>query len=312
MADRHALFVLESMRPHDEYLGRLTTICDMGCGSGEDIAWWATLVDNQDPPQPYNFTCFAVDKDPLKLAQVPKLPNLHTMERDFNNIVMPVDSVDLIWSHDSLNYSTDPIATLKHWHNMMTTDGMLILSIPQHSGVENNRYYSRSYSQCFYHYTPVSLIYMLALNGFDCRDAYLLKQFNDPWIQMAVYKTDVEPMNPETTTWYDLANKNLLHPTAVESIMKHGYLRQEEILYPWLNRNNYFVDQISDFTNLPKAEGPPKIEGVINTRKESDTKTLDQSVPRTKDPKILKPVGIMRMPKKVYKGIDTDKPQSTQ
>jgi len=102
----------------------------------------------------------------------------------------------------------------------MTVNGMLILSVPQHSGVEFNKYYSRTYSNCYYHYTPTMLLYMLAVNGFDCRDAYLLKKFQDPWINIAVYKTDQASLDPKTTTWFDLIDKNRV-------LYKHFESREE-------------------------------------------------------------------------------------
>ena len=82
---------------------------------------------------------------------------------------------------------------------------------------------------------------MLAVNGFDCRDSYMYKAPNDPWIHLAVYKTDIAPMDPGTTRWYDLAEKGLLHDSLIASIEKHGHLRQEDIVLPWLDRDWYFV-----------------------------------------------------------------------
>ena len=80
---------------------------------------------------------------------------------------------------------------------------------------------------------------MLAVNGFDCNDAYIMKNANDPWMHLAVYKSPVEPMDPTTTSLYDLAELNLLHPSAVNSLTQWGYLRQEDLIYPWLNRDWY-------------------------------------------------------------------------
>jgi SAM-dependent methyltransferase len=214
----------------------------MGCGIGNEIYWWATLETRDDPPKPYNYNCFAVDIDSSKLAQIPNLPNLHKVNRDFNDSAIIPVSVDLMWSHDSLQYSHKPIETLRNWNELMTENGMLVLSVPQSNGVEYNRYYSRTYDHCYYNHTPTSLIYMLAVNGFDCRDAYLLKRFQDPWTHLAVYKSNIKPMDPAATSWNDLIELNLLHPTIVNSINRHGHLRQEEIVMPWLDRENYFID----------------------------------------------------------------------
>jgi hypothetical protein len=272
----------------------------MGCGTGSDIAWWAMLESKDDPPVPYNYNCFAVDKDAYKLSQVPDLANINKINRDFTEQrIVPV-SIDLMWSHDSLQYSTNPLETLRFWNNQMTVNGMLVIHVPQSNGVENNRYYSRTYPNCFYNYTPTSLIYMLAVNGFDCRDAYLLKQFNDPWVQVAVYKSDIEPMDPKTTTWFDLADKNLLHPSVVQSITKHGFLKQEEIIMPWLDKENYYIDWIPQQTVIPDEAGEPTINGIFNKTIDAKESKLKQAGTTTRETQLLKPVGITRPPKERF------------
>jgi hypothetical protein len=296
---RHALKVLNQLREYDSFLDSLHTIVDMGCGSGEDITWWATLESRDDPPKPYNYNCFAVDRNADKLAQIPKLKNIHTYEKDFNQPHCIPGSADLLWSHDSLQYSTNPIETLRVWNMQMNVDAMLVLSIPQHSGVADNKYYSRTHSGCFYNFTPTSLIYMLAVNGFDCKDAYLLKEFNDPWIHIAVYKSAIAPMDASTTSWFDLIDAGLLNTSVVDSINSYGYLRQEDILYPWLDRENYFIDYVSQWTEIPE-EATRTFDGVINISTPSDKQTIKQANILKKEPKIAIPIGILRPPKKKY------------
>ena len=298
--DRHALDVLGQLRQYDSFLDSLRTICDMGCGTGEDIHWWATLETRDDPPEPYNYHCFAVDKDASKLAQVPNLSNIVKINRDFTeNLILPI-KVDLMWSHDSLQYSHNPIETLRHWNEQMNVNAMLIISIQQHSGVSFNKYYSRSYSHCFYNYTPINLIYMLALNGFDCRDAYLLKKFNDPWIHIAVYKSDVAPMDSKSTSWLDLIDKKLLHPSIENSITRHGHLCQEEIVMPWLNKENYFIDYVSQH-EIPFSYPESEPTGVFNTSTKSIEQKIKQGDNRIKQTEILKPISSIRPPKRSFK-----------
>ena len=304
MANRHSTHILETIRQYDTFLESLRTVADMGCGIGEDTHWWATLENYNDPPEPYNFNCFAVDKDPSKLAQVPAIKNINKICDSYDKENLFPVSIDLMWAHDSLNYSTDPLKTLRMWNSYMTTNGMLLISIPQYNGVEYNRYYSRTYNGCYFNYTPTSLIYMLTVNGFDCRDAYLLKKFGDPWIQMAVYKSDVSVMDPETTNWYDLADKNLLHPSIVSSINTHGYLKQEEIVMPWLDKENYFIDYVSHWAPAPGTENLiPEIKGVFNETTQSTETTIKQRAAVTKETQLLKPLKIKSTPppRKSYK-----------
>ena len=304
MDNRHATHILETIQQYDTFLESIRTVADMGCGAGEDAYWWATLENYNDPPEPYNFNVFAIDKDPGKISQVPVLKNINKICDSYDKENLFPVSVDLMWAHDSLQYSTNPLKTLRMWNSYMTVNGMLLISIPQSNGVEYNRYYSRTHSGCYFNYTPTSLIYMLAVNGFDCRDAYLLKKFNDPWIQMAVYKTDVSVMDPDTTNWYDLADKNLLHPSMVSSINTHGFLPQEEILMPWLDKENYFIDYVSQWQPAPGTAGlTPEIKGVFNETTHSDTQTIQQAETTVKETRLLKPLKINTTPptRKSYK-----------
>ena len=270
----------------------------MGCGTGEDIAWWATLMTRDDPPVPHNYVCWAIDNNASKLAQVPDLPRLHKFQADFNVKCLPGEA-DLMFAHDVLQYSPNPLATLKLWNEQMNVNGMLVLSVPMHTGVEYNKFYSRSYDKCYYNFTPASLIYMLAVNGFDTRDAYLLKQFNDPWINMAVYKSDVKPMDPAETTWFDLIETGLLHPSVINSLNKFGHVRQEELLYPWLDKENYYVDWVPQWTEIP-ADIEQRTEGIVNTVVESTETTVEQAPSVVKEPKRSKSTGVLRASKGRY------------
>jgi SAM-dependent methyltransferase len=304
LANRHATHILETVRQYDTFLESIRTVADMGCGVGEDTHWWATLENYNDPPEPYNFNCFAVDRDSAKLSQVPTLKNVNKICGSYDKENLFPVNIDLMWAHDSLNYSTDPLKTLRMWNSYMTTNGMLLISIPQYNGVEYNRYYSRTHSGCYFNYTPTSLIYMLAVNGFDCRDAYLLKKFGDPWIQMAVYKSDVPVMDPDVTNWYELADKNLLHPSIVTSINTHGYLKQEEIVMPWLDKENYFIDYVSQWHPAPGTENlTPTVDGVFNETTQSTETTIKQRAAVTKETQLLKPLKIKSTPppRKSYK-----------
>jgi SAM-dependent methyltransferase len=272
----------------------------MGCGYGEDITWFATLETRDENPIPYNYNCYAVDKNKEILDTLPKLKNLHTIHRDFTEEWVLPTNIDLMLAHDSLQYSHNPLETLRYWNKQMTTNGMLIISVPSHSGIEYNKYYSRSHSYCYFHYTPVQLIYMLAVNGFDCNDAYLLKKYQDPWINIAVYKSDIAPMDPAKTSWVELCDTGLLNATVVASIQRNGYLKQEEVLYPWLDRENYFIDYVPQWTEKP--EGVETVNtGVFNTSTETSEKRIRQKAAVTKETPLTSPAGVLRPPKRPYK-----------
>jgi SAM-dependent methyltransferase len=301
---KHSLEILGELHRYDSFLDSLTTIVDVGCGEGEDTLWWATLTTRDDPPEPYNYKVYAIDHSETQLSRVPNHPNIVKMHADFTKPYVLPSNTDLLWSHDSLQYSINPLETLRNWNEQMTVNGMLVLSIPQHSGVEYNKYFSRTYSGCYHNFTPTSLIYMLAVNGFDCNDAYMRKRFNDPWINIAVYKSEIKPMDPAITSWYDLAETGLLHPSVTSCIARNGYVKQEEMLYPWLDRENYFVDYVSQASDIGVELPPATIEGVFNTSAHSTDHAIADSQANkvVKDPVKLKPgsVGILRPPKRSF------------
>jgi len=84
---------------------------------------------------------------------------------------------------------------------------------------------------------------MLAVNGWDCRDGFFKKDANDPWLHAIVYKSEVAPMDPLTTNWYKLMEKQLLPETADASILKYGILRQRDLVLPWLDKSNTWMAQ---------------------------------------------------------------------
>ena len=82
----------------------------------------------------------------------------------------------------------------------------------------------------------------MAVNGFDCRDAYFLKKKENPWLHACVYKSPHEPMDPTKTTWYDLIDKGLINESMKNCMLKYGEMRQEEIYYAWLDRDFHLIE----------------------------------------------------------------------
>ena len=289
--------ILNHIYEYDSFLDGIRTVAEMGCGSGEAITWWANLKSRDEPAEPHNYKCYAVDPSASRLNDIPDQENIIKLTRDFTERCLPVP-VDFIFSYDTLQHSINPLETLKIWNEQMNVNGMLMLTVKQHSGVEFNRYQSRTYSGSFFNFTPTNLIYMLAVNGFDCKDAYMLKQFNDPYIHLAVYKSDIKPMNPKTTSWMDLIETGLLHTTVMSSIFANGHLRQEDIMYPWLDRENYYIDYVQQYTEIPVEAGDAIVDGIIDNVTFSDETLMEQSAPISAGTKLKSPLGIMRLPKK--------------
>jgi len=236
----HSLQILNLLYEYDDFMDSIRVITDMGCGAGLDTEWWATLHNRDDPPKPHDYLCYAVDTCSDRISHhVKNLANVKTVHKNFEHTVLP-RLTDVIWCHDAFQYVVNPLHTLSVWNAQMSTNGMLIMCVPQSQGHQFNRFMNRSHSGCYYNHSLLSLMYMLAVNGFDCREGFFLKTQNDPWINVAVYKNE-SPLDPATTTWWDLAERELIPESAVQSLHKHGHVRQEDLVVRWLDKDYYYI-----------------------------------------------------------------------
>lgn len=239
LSHEHSQDILGLLYGYDSFLDSLEVICDMGCGSGLDAQWWATLETRDDPPEPRNYRVYAVDRDLSRVEpDVRATPGVRWVESNFAEEGILPEKVDLLWSHDSFQYAVNPLATLATWNRQMNTNGMLVMALPQSIDYVYNRLTFKTENYSYFNYNISNLVYMLAVSGFDCRDAYFYKNVNSNWIYLAVYKNS-EPLDPATTSLFDLAERGMLHDSVVQSLNNYGYIKQEEIFYPWLDKDFY-------------------------------------------------------------------------
>ena len=59
----HSLEILNVIYGYDSFLDSLRVIADMGCGGGLDSKWFAELWTRDEPPEPRNYTVYAVDQN---------------------------------------------------------------------------------------------------------------------------------------------------------------------------------------------------------------------------------------------------------
>lgn len=234
---QHSRHTLESLYEYDDFMGSVTTVADMGCGTGLDLEWWATRTTRDEKPRPLNIKCTGIDLSET-LAIAHKYKNITYQQQNFEDMVgSSKKRFDVLWCHNSFQYAVNPLNTLKNWYSLLNENGMLVLIVPQTTNIEYN-------VQCFdlrdyqyFNYTMVNLIYMLAVNGFDCQDGFFYKDINDPWLHAVVYKSTQAPRDPRTTRWIHLAEANLLPRTAVDSVNRWGYVKQQDLVLPWLDRS---------------------------------------------------------------------------
>jgi SAM-dependent methyltransferase len=232
----HSLHTLNALYQYDDFMLSIRTMIDFGCGAGVDLEWWATRTTRDDSPLPLNIDCTGVD-----LATAPeqnkKYHNMNKVTADFESYESADKKFDVLWCHDAFQYAINPIGTLIRWRELASPGAMLALAVPQTTNVVQRQLAFELPSGCYYHHSMVSLIYMLALTGWDCRAGFFSKRPEDPWIHAVVYRSDQEARDPKTTTWYDLVETKLLPESAEKSVMAHGRLRQQDLILPWLDQS---------------------------------------------------------------------------
>lgn len=235
---QHSLKVLNMFREYDDYVESIQTVIDLGCGSGLDTAWWATLTTRDEYPQPLKIKSVGIDviESPLDIKNTRGA--IYQRGNFENDITLTFGKpFDLLWCHDSFQYVIDPINTLRKWRNITNKNGSLVITVQQTTNFKQKQESFVQASGSYYHYTLVNLIHMLAVTGWDCSLGYYYKDINDPWITVIVFRSEIEPTDPRTTSWYDLAERKLLPESATKSVMDHGYLRQQDLILPWLDHS---------------------------------------------------------------------------
>jgi SAM-dependent methyltransferase len=234
---RHSLEVLNQLYEYDDFMASIKTVLDLGCGKGDDLEWWATRTTRDDVPEPLNIRCTGVDLA-SDLSLTKRYNNVFYQSVDFEQDITPTPlGFDVLWCHDSFQYAQAPVATLSKWWHLTSAGGMLCISVPLTMEIHRNQLNYRLPSGCYYHYTMVSLMYMLATAGWDCRAGFFKQTPTDPWLHAVVYKSQTEPLDPKTATWHRLSELNLLPESADRSVYAHNYLRQQDLVVPWVDHS---------------------------------------------------------------------------
>ena len=81
----HSRQILDLIYGYDSFLDSLEVVADMGCGAGADTDWWARLETRDDPPEPRNYLCYAVDRQPRLESAISALPNVKIFDKNFED-----------------------------------------------------------------------------------------------------------------------------------------------------------------------------------------------------------------------------------
>ncbi len=234
----HSLRTLEILQEYDDFMESISTLADMGCGSaGLDLEWWATRTTSDGESRSLNIQCTGVDQI-ARVDSVKKYRNIRYLRQDFEQPIMVSDKkFDVLWCHDSFQFVIDPFRTLSQWREVADQDAMLVLIVPQTTNIEFNQQDFTQRDGCYWNWTMVSLIHVLAVTGWDCASGFFYKDPQDPWLHAVVYNNGDTAYDPRTTRWYDLAEQGRLPVSARQSVERHGYLRQQDLVLPWLDKS---------------------------------------------------------------------------
>ena len=234
---QHSLETLNQLYEYDDFMLSIRNMVDFGCGTGEDLAWWATRTTRDDNPEPLNIKCHGIDLHKNSII-ASKHKNITYQQGNFEDaIIAPDGGFDVLWCHDAFQYALNPIQTLSNWWHIASPSSMLSLTVPVTQRIHRRQLSYVLPNGYYYHHTMVSLMYMLATAGWDCGAGFFKQTPMEPWIHAVVYKSSQPPQNPRDINWHTLAEQNLLPPSAAKSIYAHSALRQQDLIVPWLDHS---------------------------------------------------------------------------
>lgn len=235
---QHSLRTLNTLYEYDDFMESVGSMVDLGCGRGLDLEWWATRTTRDETAEPLNIQCMGVDiANQFKIGK--KYDNVRFQCGDFESSVLTFKGIlfDVLWCHDAFQYALDPLGTLKQWRSIANDNAMLVLIVPQTTNFSQRRMDFYQHSGCYYHYSLVNLIYMLAVTGWDCKEGFFRKDADDPFLHAIVYNGANTALDPKITTWYDLADADRLPEAVRRSVLRRGYLNQMDLALPWIDRH---------------------------------------------------------------------------
>jgi SAM-dependent methyltransferase len=233
---QHSREILDLLYEYDDFMSSIQTVVDLGCGSGDDLAWWASATTRDDEPTPLNIACTGIDLA-VQSPIVHNLPNISYQSANFEGSVSHPDrGFDILWCHDAFQYAHNPLNTLANWWHMASEGAMLVLSVPVTQSIHHRQLAYELPAGQYFHYSMVSLIYMLASTGWDCGAGFFKQAPGDPWIQAVVYKSVYPPLDLSQASWHRLVELKLLPESAEVSILAHNHLRQQDLVVPWMDR----------------------------------------------------------------------------
>ena len=234
--------ILDLFYQYDDFMESIGRVIDLGCDTEAfNMLWFANATTRDGQELSLNIKCVGQsDIDKLLIKH-----NSISFQKGAPEILSKTKKkFDILYCYDTLPFIVDPYQALRNWWNIANKDAMLVIAVKQTTNVEFNVLEYNTQMNYKHHYTVPILLYMLSVNGWDCKGGFFKKAIDDPWIYAVVYRSDIKPMNPQTTNLYNLIeDTELLPDVAVKSIEKYGMIRQKDLVLPWLDSNNMDMAQ---------------------------------------------------------------------
>ena len=229
--------LFSDIRQYDTFLESIKTLAVFGCGKeSKELDWWCSLTTRDETPVPLNIRCTGVG-----LVDSCITANQHSNARYLkHDIEIPFEKhhvYDVVWCHNVLQYLVNPFQTLCNWRTVVEKQGALIISVPQNIQVFGKKKLYDQTSHCMYNWTVVQLIHMLTMAGWESRGGYFKINPVTGWITALVYNSNEPVRDPKITSLYNLCDTGLLPVSAEQSIIKNGYLREQDLILEWIDRS---------------------------------------------------------------------------
>lgn len=236
----HSLETLNLLNLYQDYMDNIQNVSDMGCGYGYDSAWFAQLHSDSGVDRKIKVNAVDIHLDHIYTS---KHDNITYIQQDFGSTGIEHNSQDLIWAHNSLQYSLAPMYTLFHWWQLLKEEGMLLVTIPYNFGVDTHKDRLKVetiyYNSCYYNWTMGNLIMNLVATGFDCRNSHFKIDKENGYLYASVYKLPELP-NP-SMNWYEMCDRKILPLSIEKAVMGNGNFKETDIVCEWIDRTQYML-----------------------------------------------------------------------
>lgn len=231
--------VLELLGDHNEFMDSIHDICIIEDQTGHYTSWWSDYRSHDDQKESqFKITNICTNERHPEEHKRKNVKNLLVEEFDKTNI--EDDTFDFMWAHNILQKQVEPFKVLNHWWNILEEDAMLCVSVPLRTYIDDlNRWRTESYPGEYFNWNMLSLIQVLAVSGFDCADGHFKFKRGENFLWASVYKGTQKPLDPKKTSWYDLAEKNLLPHSLLDCINRFGHAKIDKLVVEWLDHSLY-------------------------------------------------------------------------